>query len=95
MKPRNIALLIALPGLLLAASAGAETGAEMLKSKGCLNCHDAEKKKVGPSMKDIAAKKAGKQDELVAKVRDAKGHPKVKATEDEIKATVAEVLKTK
>ena len=95
MKPRNIALLIALPGLLLAASAGAETGAEMLKSKGCLNCHDAEKKKVGPSMKDIAAKKAGKQDELVAKVRDAKGHRKVKATEDEIKATVAEVLKTK
>ena len=33
----------------------------MLKAKGCLNCHDAEKKKVGPSFNDIAAKFKGKQ----------------------------------
>jgi len=95
MKAKTIALLLTFSGLLVATGARAETGAEALKSKGCLNCHDAEKKKVGPSMKDIAAKKAGKADELVAKVRDAKGHPKVKATDDEIKATVNEMLKTK
>ena len=95
MKTMSIALLLAASTLLFVAGTRAETGAEVLKSKGCLNCHDAEKKKVGPSMKDIAAKKAGKADELVAKVKDAKGHPKVKATEDEIKTAVGEMLKTK
>ena len=71
---------------------------EVLKAKGCLTCHDVEKKKMGPSLKDISAKyKADKAAEstLVAKLKEAKGHPKVTATDDELKAAVKEILATK
>ncbi|HET7729534.1 MAG TPA: c-type cytochrome [Usitatibacter sp.] len=95
MKTRNIALALAVSSLFLAAGVRAESGAELLKSKGCTNCHDAEKKKVGPSIKDIAAKNAGKADALTTKVASAKGHPKVKATDDEVKSAVTEMLKAK
>jgi cytochrome c551/c552 len=94
MKIKTIALLLAFSGLLVAGGARAETGAELLKSKGCVNCHDAEKKKVGPSMKDIAAKK-GKPAELAIRVSTAKGHPKVKASEEEVKAAVDAMLLAK
>lgn len=73
----------------------AQAAPDILKAKGCLNCHDVEKKKVGPALKDIAARRAGKADEMVAKLKDAKGHPKVNATEAEIKAAVDQVLSTK
>ena len=74
-----------------------EVGAQgdVLKDKGCLNCHDYDKKKVGPAFKDVAAQKAGKSAELTAKVAGAKGHPKVNATEAEVKAAVDQVLATK
>jgi len=88
-------LIFAVAGTL---AAGAVQAQEVLKTKGCLTCHDAEKKKVGPSWKDIAAKyKADKSAEntLVAKLKEAKGHPKVNATDDELKAAVKEVLATK
>ena len=89
------AALLAASTLLPAGPVAAQSGAEVLKTKGCLNCHDAEKKKVGPAFKEVAAKKAGKADELVAKVKEAKGHPKVSATEAEIKAAVDAILATK
>jgi cytochrome c551/c552 len=92
MKSRTLVLLASAAFALAAASVQAQT--DVLKAKGCVNCHDAEKKKVGPSIKDIAAKK-GKPDELVAKLKDAKGHPKVNATEAEIKAAVDQMLATK
>jgi cytochrome c len=95
MKTRNIALALAVSSLFIAGGVRAETGAELLKSKGCTNCHDAEKKKVGPSIKDIAAKNAGKADALTTKVAGAKGHPKVKATDEEVKSAVTEMLKAK
>ncbi len=91
----SIALVLAASGWALSNEVGAQAGADLLKAKGCLNCHDAEKKKVGPSMKDIAAKKAGKTDELVAKIKDGKGHMKANATEAEIKAAVDQMLATK
>jgi len=61
----------------------AQSGADVVRAKGCNNCHA----KVGPSFKTIAAKK-GDQAAQVAKLRDGKGHPKIKATEEEIKASV-------
>ena len=73
MKAKTIALLLTFSGLLVAGGARAETGAEVLKSKGCLNCHDAEKKKVS----------------------SAKGHPKVKASDAEVKSAVEAMLSTK
>ena len=84
-------------------AAGALLGAvavqaqDVLKDKGCVKCHEADKKKVGPSMKDIAAKHKDSKDQaaLVAKVKDGKGHPKVAGTDDELNAAVKAALATK
>jgi cytochrome c551/c552 len=67
---------------------------DLAKSKGCLNCHDADKKKVGPSIKDIAAKKKPAS-EVIPKIKDAKGHPKVNASEDELKSIYDAMLAAK
>jgi cytochrome c len=88
-------LIIAAAAALAAGAANAQSGADVLKSKGCLNCHEADKKKVGPSFKDIAAKNQGKQAELVAKLKEGKGHPKVAASDAELNAAVKQVLSTK
>lgn len=95
MKARSIAVLVASTGLLMAAPAPAVAADDVLKAKGCLNCHDIEKKKVGPAFKDIAVKQKGKADVLAAKVSGAKGHPKVAASEAEVKAAVEQILTTK
>ena len=66
--------------------------------KKCMGCHDMEKKKVGPSFKDAAAKNKGNKDAaaaIVAKMKDGKGHPKVAGTDDELKAAVEAALATK
>ena len=86
--------IIAVAVALVAGAAFAQSGADVLKTKGCNNCHEADKKKVGPALKDIA-KKGGKADELVAKIRDGKGHPKVNAPDADIKAAVDQALATK
>jgi cytochrome c len=91
----SIAALFAVSGWVLSQEAGAQAAPDLLKAKGCLNCHDADKKKVGPSIKDIAAKQKGKSAEMVAKLKDAKGHPKVNASEADIKAAVDQMLATK
>jgi cytochrome c len=88
-------LVIAVAAALAAGAAYAQSGADVLKAKGCLNCHEADKKKVGPSFKDIAAKQQGKQAELVAKLKEGKGHPKVAASDAELNAAVQAVLATK
>ena len=85
----TIAALLAVSGWVLSHEAAAQ---DVLKAKGCTNCHDAEKKKVGPSIKDIKAKGV-KADEAVAKMTSGKGHPKVKASEADIKAAVEQMTK--
>ena len=80
-------------GLLVAGSAYAST--ELAKKSGCLNCHSVDTKKVGPAYKDVAAKykgKAGAEATLVAEITDAKGHPKVKASPEDVKKLVHWVL---
>jgi len=83
------------------ALAGAAQASEALaKEKGCLMCHAIDKKKVGPGFKDVAAKYKGQADaaaKLSAEVAagagtEAKGHPKTKASPDEVKTIVAWVL---
>jgi len=94
MKP--IALVIAIAGALAAGVVLAQSADDLLKSKGCLGCHAFDKKKVGPAFKDVAAKHQGKADAskaLVAKLKDGKGHPKVNASEAEIKTMVDRALK--
>ena len=79
-------------------AAGVVQAQDALKAKGCLNCHETDKKKVGPSLKDIAAKHKGNKDAeaaLVSKLKEGKGHPKVAGTDDELKAAVKQTLSTK
>jgi len=77
-----------------AGSVFAQSGADVVKSKGCLNCHAVDTKKVGPSFKDIAAKKPDEA-ATVAKLKEGKGHPKIAASDAELKAAIAYVLSTK
>ena len=87
-------LVMAAAGLIAAGAAHAQSGADVVKAKGCLNCHDMEAKKVGPSFKDIAAKK-GNKDALVAKLKEGKGHMKVTASDAELGAAVQYILAAK
>jgi len=81
-------------GVLAAAAVFAQSGADVVKAKGCLNCHAVDTKKMGPSFKDIAAKKPAEA-ATVAKLKEGKGHPKVAASDAELKAAIAYVLSTK
>ena len=95
---KAVLLVLAAAGTLAAGSAYAQSGADVLKAKGCMNCHDMDKKKVGPAYKDVAAKykgNKGAESELVAKIKDGKGHPKIAASDAELKAAVRQVLATK
>jgi cytochrome c len=69
---------------------------DIFKAKGCLNCHDFDKKKVGPAYKDVAAKykgDAGAEAKITGELKSGKGHPiKVNATDDELKTAVTYVL---
>lgn len=87
--------MIAAASMVLAWSATAGAQEPLAKSSGCLNCHAAATKKVGPSFKDSAAKYKGKPEAeamLVAKLSDSKQHPATKATPDDLKSLVKWVL---
>ena len=89
-------LVLAVAGAL--AAAGGAQAQDVLKAKGCLGCHEMDKKKVGPAYKDVAAKYKGNKDAeatLVAKLKEGKGHPKVTATDAELKECIKAVLAAK
>ena len=88
-------LVIAAAAGLAIGTAFAQSGADVLKSKGCNNCHEVDKKKVGPAYKDIAAKGKGKEAALTAKLKEGKGHPKVSASDAEIKAALDHIMTMK
>jgi len=96
MKAKVFVLAVA--GVLAASASWMASAADVLKDKGCLNCHAMDKKKVGPAFKDVAAKykgNAGAEGELVAKLKSGKGHMKVKGSDEEIKAAVQQALEAK
>ena len=90
-------LVMAAVGMLAAGAVNAQSGADVLKAKGCLGCHEMDKKKVGPAFKDVAAKYKGKAAAggLVSKLKEGKGHMKIAATDAEIKTAVDYVLGAK
>jgi cytochrome c len=95
---KSILIAIAVGAGIASGAVLAQSGPDVLKAKGCLGCHDMQKKKVGPAYKDVAAKYNGdlsKAPELVAKIQSGKGHPKIAASEAELKAAVETVLSTK
>lgn len=71
MKVRYVVAIIA--AISISSNANAADDGEALFSKsGCTSCHSIDKKVVGPSMKDVAAKYAGDknaQAQLEKKVR--------------------------
>ena len=92
---RMTLVVLAIAGAFTAAAVQAQ---DVLKAKGCLNCHETDKKKVGPALKDIAAKHKDNKDAeaaLVSKLKEGKGHPKVAGSDDELKAAVKATLATK
>lgn len=91
-------LVLTIAGALAVGSVWAQSGEDVLKAKGCLNCHAMDEKKMGPAFKDVAAKYAGKEGAeatLVAKLKDGKGHPKAQASDAELQAAVRQVLDAK
>ena len=95
---KALMVVLAAMGALAAGWVFAQSGADVMKAKGCLNCHEADKKKVGPAFKDIAAKyKDDKAAEgmLVDKLKEGKGHLKISASDAELKAALQQVLSTK
>jgi cytochrome c len=94
----KLLMLAPLAVFAVSATVAAQSADELLKSKGCGTCHAPDTKKVGPSFKDISAKykgDAGAADKIVTSLKAAKGHPKVNATDAELKTMVTHVLATK
>lgn len=92
-------LVLAVAGGFAVGAVHAQSGADVVKAKGCLGCHDAEAKKVGPSYKEIAAKykgEKGAQGKLAEKLKEGKGHPvKFAGSDAELKAALEYVLSRK
>ncbi len=65
-------VLAATLAAMAAPAAMAADGAALAQKAGCMACHSIDKKMLGPSFKDIAAKYKGKDAEaaLIKKVRD-------------------------
>ena len=61
MNSSIVSLAFAVGATLLAA-APAHANADLAQKKNCMSCHTVERKVVGPSFKDIAAKYAGQKD---------------------------------
>lgn len=76
-------------------AADAKRAMDEAKEHGCLGCHDVDKKKVGPSYKDISAKLKGKKaDEGVAAMKAKPVHKSVvqKASDSSLKEIMEWVL---
>lgn len=102
MKAVYVAVMAA-AGIVMAGQAQADEA--LAKAKNCMSCHAIDKKLVGPSYKDVAAKYKGDKgavDKLAAKVKaGGKGSwgeipmPPNNVTPDEAKKLVTWVLSQK
>lgn len=78
----------------LAGALPATADEALFKAKGCVKCHDAEKKKKGPAIKAMSAKFKGDVAKATAVVK-SQDHPEVDATADELKKLVAHAIGAK
>lgn len=76
-------VVVAMAGALLASGAAiADSGEDLAKSSGCLNCHAVDTKKVGPAYKDVAKKFKGKpRADVIAAMKAAPVHGSVKVSD--------------
>ena len=103
----KIAAVILVAGVLATGAArAADAGEELMKKSGCTACHSVDKKVVGPSYKEVAAKYRGDKDaatKLAEKVK--KGGqgvwgpvpmpPNANVSDADIKTLVAYILALK
>ena len=95
---KTLRLVMAVLGAIAAGVVLAQSGADVVKAKGCLNCHAVAEKKIGPAFREAAAKYKGDAKAaglLAAKLKDGKAHPKIGASDADSKAAVQYVLSTK
>ena len=84
--------------LAAAFASGAALGQEVLRARGCVNCHDLDKRKIGPSLREIGAKYKGNASsagDIVTRMKEGKGHPKVAGSDAELKAAVEAAVSVK
>ena len=82
-------LVAALAAFAVAGPAFAQSGAELVKAKGCLNCHAPDTRKVGPSFKELTARFRGDPaavERLAATLKAGRTHPRIAASDAELKA---------
>lgn len=95
---KKVLMAAAAAAALIAGGVNAQSGADVVKAKGCLGCHDLNVKKVGPAFKDVASKYKGDgkaAGNLAEKLKQGKGHPKIAASDAELKAAVGYALGAK
>ena len=72
------AAAFAASGFVSTAVAAGPKGMDEAQEHGCLKCHDVDKKKVGPSYKDVSAKLKGKKvEEAMASMKSKPVHKSV------------------
>ena len=94
MKPLAL-LFMALAAFGGAGFATAQSGADLVRSKGCMNCHAPDTRKVGPSFKELTAKFRGDPaavERLAATLKAGRTHPKIAASDAELKALAGFVV---
>ena len=80
---KKFAMILAAAGLLMAGTA--QASADLADKSGCNKCHAMDTKKMGPSYKDMGKKiKSAKAEEIVAKLKEGKGHPKQAASDADL-----------
>lgn len=90
MAALRLALAIA-----VTAASGVAIGQDALRSRGCTSCHDATARKVGPPLSEIRAKYKGNTasaGDIVARMKEGRGHPKVAGSDAELKAAVEQSI---
>ncbi len=103
---KTLATCLFVSAALLASAGNALASEELAKKHGCLACHAIDKKVIGPSYKEVAAKykgEKGAEAKLIGKVKDggqgAWGQipmpPNSSVPDADIKTLVKWVLKTK
>lgn len=107
MKSGASLILAAAAAFAVAAPAHADAVDDAMTKAGCMACHAKDKKVVGPSFKDIAAKYKGQADapaKLFEKVRKGGSgvwgpvpmapNPADKISDADLKAAIDKILKT-
>jgi cytochrome c len=87
MKSLRLVLIASFAAASIGLAGAANADEALAKNSGCLKCHAIDKKKMGSSFKEVAAKYKGKADAtatLVATLKAGKEHPAVKASDEDL-----------